>query len=156
MREAYSILHFDNPLVSRSFDASEANRLVNQPDIRPFVGGDPEEELDLSDAVACERNVFLLGRYGGFLLIWTSPDAYEVHTFILPEGRGRWAAKAAKFGIELMQDHYGARQIWTRIADGRDNVVKFTRAAGMSLVGRMSFDIGNGEQPFSLYEWRDS
>lgn len=159
MRATLSIIRpdeQDDALLHRSFDAVAVNAFVNHPDIRPHIGGDITQPVDLSGSVASDKNIFLLGAQGGFMLIWTSPDAYEVHTFILPEGRGRWAAQAARNGIGMMKYKFGARQIWTRVAEGRDNVIGFTRAAGMEPAGSAVWDIGSGPQTFHIYDWRAS
>lgn len=140
-------------MLERSFDGAAINRLVNDPTIRPFVGGDISQPLDLSSAII-ERNVFLLGEHGGFALIWTSPATFEVHTFILPSGRGRWALRATQVGIAIMKDWFGAKQLWTRVEENAAATRLFTRAAGMWPAGREIFDIGGGPKIYQIYEWR--
>lgn len=154
MASAARIEHHDPVWLQRSFDAEAVNAFVNHPDIRPFIGGDITQPADLSGPVECDKNICLLGEYGGFLGIWTSPDSYEVHTFIVPEGRGPWAARAAQAGIGMMKDGYGARQLWTRVADGRENVSGFARIAGMTPAGEAVWDIGSGPTLFHIYDWR--
>jgi hypothetical protein len=128
------------------------NALVNDPSIRPFVGpGD--DVLDLSEAVAHERNVFLVGEHGGFAFSWCAPQTYEVHTFVLPEGRGDWAASFAMSARNCMRD-YGATHLWTRVPVGAENVRKFTLKAGFQPAGRDSVDYGNDVVEYDLYDWR--
>jgi hypothetical protein len=143
----------DSVQLERCFDAERLNALVNHPDIRPHVGGDPDFPIDLTGALV-GRNVFLLGEYGGFGLTWCAPGVYEVHTFILPQGRGAWALAAVRTGLAIMQAAYSASHIWTRVKPDAKAVRMFTRAAGFAHVGREEFDIGVGPEPFEIYEWR--
>lgn len=141
-------------MLGRCFDAGIINATVNHPDVRPYVGGDVTQPLDLSAAIEQPRNVFLMGEHGGFGLSWCAPHTYEVHTFIVPNGRGRWALAATREGIATMRDEYGADRIWTRVADDHLHTKLFTRAAGMKPAGEMAFDLGVGPTLYKLYEWR--
>lgn len=143
-------------VLERSFATIAINALVNHPEMRPHIGGDPKLPVDLTDAIDNDRNVFLMGEYGGFCLIWCAPFCYEVHTLIRPEGRGKWAIEAAREGIRYMVEQYAARQIWTRVAPEQRNVRAFTLAAGMKPCGQDVFDIGTGPTIYNIYEWRAS
>jgi hypothetical protein len=138
-------------VLERSFRGSSINELVNRDDIRPFVGGDTSKPLDLSGAIDDDNNIALMGDYGGFVLIWTAPRTYEVHTMITKGGRGEWALAAAKEGVRLMRDEYGASTLWTRVRPSAHNVRSFTIASGMRSCGMKVFDIGSGPEPFNLY-----
>lgn len=140
-------------MMQRSFDADRVNELVNDPNIRPFIGGDPTTILDLTAVVADDQNIVLLGEHGGFVFSWSSPFSYEVHTFILPSGRGRWAFSAAKAVLSEMARR-GARTVWTRVAPEASNVRAFTLRAGFSWVGTHRVDLGAGPTIFDLFEWR--
>lgn len=141
-------------MLTRSFDSERANELVNHPSIRPFVGGDGESFLDLSPSVDDEKNVFLIDEHGGFLLIWTAPDTYEIHTFILPEGRGRKAYANAQDMLRTMKQEFGARHLWTRVARGQENVRRFTTANGLEHCGEQTCDFGGGPTHYDLFNWR--
>jgi hypothetical protein len=138
--------------LERSFGADAINALANDPAIRPFVGGNPETSLDLTALVDDERNICLMGEHGCFVLNWTSPGCYEVHTMVRPEGRGAWALSAAKLVLDIMGDAYAARQVWTRIRPDYHNVRTFALSAGMKPCGSAVFDIGAGPEAFNLYE----
>ncbi len=142
-------------MLERSFDSVAINRLANGADIRPFVGGDPAQPLDLSAAVNDPRHVFLMGEHGGFACIWTAPFCYEVHTMIRAEGRGRWGFEAGRAGLEYMKA-YGAKHLWTRVPDAMANVRHYTAAIGFTYCGNEMVDLGIGAQPYRLYEWRAS
>jgi hypothetical protein len=143
----------DTSLIIRSFDARLLNRLANDPDIRPFIGGNPDNPLDLSAAVANADNVFLAGEFGAFCCSWTAPDTYEIHTLILPEGRGKWAYRFAKGAREWMRE-FGAKHLWTRVAPDARGVASFTRKAGFSACGQNTIDLGAGPVTYDLFEWR--
>jgi hypothetical protein len=116
-------------MLERSFDADFINAVVNHPEVRPYIGDGPDV-LDLSDAIEQQQNWFLMGEHGGFALIWSAPGVYEVHTFILPEGRGAWGAKARNEGIDFARDH-GAAMLWTKVPPKAPHVARFARQGGM-------------------------
>lgn len=134
--------------VSRTFDAGRLNAFANDPSVRPFVGGG-NGYIDLSDAVADRDNIFLAGEHGAFAFSWTAPGTYEVHTFILPEGRGEWAARFARQARDFMEDE-GAIQLWTRVPVGAENIRKFTLKAEFERVGAQTV-LG---VDYDLYAWR--
>lgn len=140
-------------MIERTFDADKINALVNDPSIRPTVGGDGESYIDVSSAVADRQNVFLLGEHGGFACTWSAPGTYEVHTFILPDGRGRWARTFAIAGRSLMEAG-GATHLWTRVHPGAANVRAFTLRAGFKPAGTHTIDLGAGPVTYDIFDWR--
>lgn len=140
-------------MIERCFDASRINALVNDPSIRPHVGGDGESFIDLSAAVADEQNVFLLGEHGGFAFTWSAPRTYEVHTFILPEGRGKWARAVARLARDWMEADF-ADHLWTRVAPEAVNVRAFTLLNGFKPAGQHTIDLGHGPVTYDLFDWR--
>jgi hypothetical protein len=136
-------------VIARTFDANRINVLVNHPTIRPFVGGDGKSILDLTNAVMDRKNIFLLGEHGGFAFTWCAPRTFEIHTFILPEGRGALASKLAIEARSLMQE-LGARHLWTRVAESMAHVLKFTLNAGFEIDGKQTIDAVT----YDLLSWR--
>lgn len=102
--------------------------------MRPFVGPAELGDLDVADRVAETANLFLFGEHGGFAAYWTAPWTREVHTFILPSGRGHWALQAAQEAIELARQH-GTTILWTRIPDYLPNVRAFAKGMGFQPTG---------------------
>ncbi len=137
----------------RTFDSRWVNAVVNHPDIRPWVGGDISQPLDLSAAVADRANIFLAGEHGGFACCWSAPQTYEVHTFILPEGRGAWARAFARDGRDWMERE-GATHLWTRVHPDAAHVRRFTLQAGFSPAGQHTIDIGQGPVAYDIFDWR--
>lgn len=140
-------------MIERSFDADRINELVNHPTIRPYVGGDGKSHLDLTATVTNLQNYWLLGPHGGFGYIWTAPDTYEIHTFILPEGRGREAYRLAQESLKFMKSQ-GATHLWTRVDPEAANVRRFTLSAGLKPAGHNTVDLGGGPVTYDLFHWR--
>ncbi len=140
-------------MIRRTFDAERVNYLINHPSVRPFVGGDGESFIDLTAAVADKQNIFVDGEHGGFAFTWSAPCVYEVHTFVLPEGRGQWAADAAMTARAFMQNN-GGRHLWTRVQPDAANVRKFTLKAGFEPAGQHTIDLGDGPVTYDLFDWR--
>lgn len=133
-------------LLHLSTDANEINAAINDPSVRPFVGAPEAGELDVSPLIRPE-NLFPFGEHGGFLLQWTAPHTYEVHTFIREDGRGRWARIAASDGIKIAAEH-GATHLWTKIPPNAQNVRLFAAMMGMQPTGEVIEALG---EPFEIY-----
>lgn len=136
-------------MLHRTHDAAAVNWLVNHPDVRPFVGPAEMGELDLSAAVEAPENWFLLGEYGGFALTWSAPRVYEVHTFILKPGRGKWGNAIRAEGIRFAKDR-GAKILWTRIPPRSPHVERFARQGGMQPSGEVIKTLGIPYRIFSM------
>ena len=139
-------------MIERTYSADIINYLVNHPSVRPFVGGDINEPQDLGAPIADEQNYFLIGEHGGFALIWSAPRVYEVHTFILPEGRGKWARDAVKAMLAYMTEY--SSFIWTHVHPDAANVRIFTLRAGFKPSGSHRLDLGAGPVDYLTYIWR--
>lgn len=122
--------------ITRTQDADFINEVVNHPDVRPYVGAADAGYLDLSELADRPEHWFLMGEHGGFLLAWTAPNIYEVHTFIKKSGRGVWGAQARTEGIDFARRH-GARMLWTRIPPKAPHVERFARQGGMQPTGEV-------------------
>ena len=133
-------------MIARIFDAIVVNGLVNHPSIRPHVGG--EGYLDLSQSIGDDRNHYLIGEHGGFALIWSAPGVYEIHTFIVPGGRGRWAAGARDDMFEYMGF---AEKLWTRIEPKDRHTRLFAMRGGMKKVMTHTEDFGAGPVVYDIF-----
>lgn len=102
-------------LVERSFDIERINAILNHPSVRPDVADQTAVTLDATAAVQDHRNYLILGEHGGCLNFFVLPGVYEVHTFVLPEGRGAWALAAASEIAHYMFTKTDAYDIYTRI-----------------------------------------
>ncbi len=122
--------------------------MINHPSIRPFVGFADAGELDASPLIRPE-NLFPFGDHGGFALLWTAPFTAEVHTFILPEGRGKWAREAADVGIAMARDN-GFALLWTKIPPDAPRVLAFAIGMGMKPTGETIEDDGKLHAIFAM------
>lgn len=136
----------------RSFDADRINFLVNHPTIRPHAGGDGVSYLDFGPLLT-EENHFLSGEHGGVFFHWCAPDVYEVHIFILPEGRGRWAYDFAQAGLDYARS-IGAIQLWARVTTRQMRL--FTLATGFVRRGERSFSCQGHIDSYSIFDWRST
>lgn len=117
--------------------------------MRPFVGAPDAGWLDLSDAVARPENLFPFGEFGGFALVWTAPHCREVHTFMLPEGRGWWARKARGEGVAMALEA-GTRVLWTKVPPDAPHIEAFARGGGMIPTGETVDVLGLPYAIFSM------
>lgn len=136
-------------MLERCFDVGLINLAANHPDVRPYLGPDCLGELDFADAVSDQNNWFLMGQHGGFALAWSAPGVYEVHVFVLPEGRGKWAAEARQATIDYALEN-GATMLWARIAPHAKFVSWFARRGGMQPTGEMIYTLGSAYDVFKM------
>lgn len=104
--------------VQRTFSAETLNSVVNDPSVYPWVRGDAKGPLDLSQVIADPRNVLLEGEHGSMLFVPTGPGLWELHTQVLPEGRGAWTMGLATSALMYMYTHTDAVEILTRVPKG--------------------------------------
>ncbi len=88
-------------MIERTFDAAAVNRIVNHPEVRPWVHG-PVGKLDLTPVVEDDRNIALIGEHGMAVFAYRMPGVYEWHAAVRPEGRGAWAYEAGKAAIDWL------------------------------------------------------
>jgi len=115
----------------REHDASRINAVLNHPEIRPWVADMSEGEIDISQQVANPRNVLLMGKYGGCMCFQIFPGVYEVHTQVLPEGRGKWSLDFVRAGSDWMFTRTDCYDILTRVPMGHVAARALALAAGM-------------------------
>lgn len=101
-----------DPSVTRSFDAIEANRIVNDQSVLPLIGN--VDSIDLSDIISNPANVLLLSD-GGCFLFMHDEAGYEVHTSFLEGFRGRHVITASLNAARWMFTHTDCMSIVTRI-----------------------------------------
>lgn len=116
--------------IERATSAERINAILNHPDVRPWVADTAEGPLDVSRQVADAGNVCLVGEHGAFFCFKFFPGTFEVHTQILPEGRGRWARDFALAGARYMFTATDAVEILTRVPEGHVAAAALARAMG--------------------------
>lgn len=114
-------------MISRTFDAERLNGIVNHPSVRPHVGFVEAGYLDLGPLLADRRNIALMIEDGGFLF-HNQGDAFEAHSFFLPEARGKRALDAANEALQWVFDNTDCDAVLARCPKGNLPVLAFTRA----------------------------
>lgn len=119
-------------IAARSMDVAHFDRIANDPDVRPSLGGG-DVPIDLAKAGALEvRNYAFKTTNGGFLLWALGSGRYDVHSLFLPAGRGPEACAAMREVSAYMFTH-------TDCTEGRTTVPEGNSAA-MALALRGGFE----------------
>ena len=136
-------------MLERSYDTAFINKVVNDPSVRPYVGSGVDGDIDTQILVDDPDNWFLMGEHGGFLLTETAPGVREVHTFVLPSGRGEWAAAARAKAIEYLREH-GTEKLWTKIEPDSKHVISYALEGGMQITDEMVESFGTLYQIYRM------
>jgi hypothetical protein len=149
-------------MISRTFDLTQVSFFAQHPTVLPDILDDlglpASTSLDFTAAVANRENVFLVSEHGGFGAIWSAPRTYEVHTYILPDGRGPWAFEFARTARDWMADHFNAR-LWTCVHPRARHVRLFTLRSGFKPAGQHWVDpgpTGKGPVLYDVFDWSPS
>jgi GNAT superfamily N-acetyltransferase len=129
-------------------DVDRINEVANHPSVAPHIGA--VGWVDLSCAVVAP-NFALFGEHGGLLMSWSSPFTFEVHTLILPDGRGKWAFQFVNQAIDYMRNT-GIKRLWTRVRHDARHTALFTKKMGFQEVGFSVLDLGTGPINWRLFE----
>lgn len=136
--EPLSDIHWMLGQIRRERTADRINGIVNHPSIYPFVRGSAEGPLDLTDPIANEANVCLMGKHGGVFFEKLIGGMYEAHTQILPEGRGQWAIDMVRACLHWMFTRTDAMEIITRCP------TRASKALAVSIGGKFEFRAERG------------
>jgi hypothetical protein len=102
-------------MIEPTADAAFVNGVLNHPEVRPWIADAGDGEIDLSDHLARSNVLALRGEHGLFMLYKLDVGLYEVHTAILPSGRGEWARKFGAEGTWFMFTRTDCIEILTRV-----------------------------------------
>lgn len=117
-------------MIYRAADAIRLNEILNHPAVRPWVAlGDGV--LDLSEAVANRRNHVLIGEYGAICFFLLQQGVYEIHTQILPEGRGTRAVDLTAACAKYMFTRTDAYELVTRVPREHRAAAALSVASGL-------------------------
>ncbi len=105
-------------IVERHLTADRLNEIVNDPSIYPWVRGAYEGKLDFTPLVEDQANVLVMGEHGGIFFVQQIPGLYEVHTQILPSGRGKWAVECVRGCLTYLFTRTNAVECMTRVPYG--------------------------------------
>ena len=135
--------------MSLSRDIPAINAAVNHPAVRPFVGAPDAGPLDFSESVNLPNNWFLMGEHGGFALELREPTICEVHVFITPGGRGRWASNATK-EVVFFAEEQGVKTLVAYVEHGRRDLSLYARRAGMRQNGESILIFNNHYDVYTM------
>lgn len=148
--------------MDRTFDYGRADAIINSPDVLPFVSFDDTPlPIFIRPLVEDEANYLFLSENGGFFLHCKNDlqNAYELHTFYLPEGRGREVHDAARGMFEFMFCKTSALTIYTTVPDDAPHArppISFGWKAGFSrgdLFTRNGVRIGAQFWRLDFWDW---
>lgn len=117
--------------ITRHTDAKFLNKVANDPSVYPWVRGPLEGELDLTPLVENVNNVLLMGEHGGMMFIGKQYGQYEIHTQILPAGRGVWCQEFTKQALRWMFTKTSAMELFSRVPKGNLGALALVRANHM-------------------------
>lgn len=117
--------------IKRCFDATRMNRVLNHEAVRPWVANTGDGVLDLTGDVSDHRNILLMGEHGGTFYKPIQEGVYEVHTAVLPEGRGEWTRKMTAESLRLMFTCSNAYEVVTRVPRGHVAALAAAKRVGM-------------------------
>lgn len=120
--------------LTRDFDAKRLNAIVNDPAVYPDVHGTIDGPLDFSMIAKNHNNYVLMGEHGGLIFHQHQPGLFEVHTQVLPAGRGKWALYMAKEALRWMFERTSCLEVITRVPQGNVAATALTKAVGMNSV----------------------
>lgn len=142
--------------LERDCDAERLNRVLNHAAVRPYVADLSHGVIDMSRSAANPNNVVLIGEHGAFFLEQRMPGIYEVHTQVLPTGRGAWAKDFTTSGIYWMFTHTDAFEILTRVPHGHIAAKALTTASGLryEFTGDRTMRFRERDVLFDVYSFR--
>jgi hypothetical protein len=113
-------------MIERTFDAAWFNGICNLPEVRPGLGG--EGEIDVSALILNPANYALKTEHGGFILIAHGAGVYSVHSQFSAEGRGKFAVRAMRAGLEYMFTRTDCMRIFSHCPDSNPATLGLARA----------------------------
>ncbi len=111
-------------------DAHRINAILNHPEVRPWVADVAEGVLDITPQLMMTSNVCLMSEHGGCFFFRLMQGIYEVHTQVLPAGRGAWAKNFTREAAHWMFTHTEAFELLTRVPHGHIAAKAATLAVG--------------------------
>lgn len=136
-------------MIKRATTADFINKVVNHPAVRPSIHAAPGP-VDLSAVVANPSHVVMEDMYGCMMFFQHVPGLYEIHTMILPEGRGAWAMDFAQQAVEYLFLRTNATEVFTRVPEGNIGAGALARACGAKHEHRTKQQFPDREFPVEI------
>lgn len=130
--------------VDQNRDLEWFNTLLNHAEIYPTMKDDRSPApgaLSVAPLMSNYENLFLKVHaddkpVGGFILVYKGLGIYEVHTMLLPEGRGAPGIRAGRLGEEWMFRNTNALELTSYAWDTSPQTVMFAKLCGFKQAGR--------------------
>lgn len=119
--------------IERQFDAVLINRVLNHPEVFPWVSIPGLESFDMSPYAGLPDFYILAREEGGFMFAPLGDGVYEVHTQFLPKTRG--VLRDAQQAAEYMFTQTDCVEIRTFVPHGNERAKKLTEAMGFTYEG---------------------
>lgn len=113
-------------------DGAHANRIVNHPEVHPWVCGAHKGPLDLTGLVQDPNAYALFGEHGGVVFQRQQQGLFEAHSQYTPAGRGEWAVQCSRQVLEWIFTHTEAVEVMTRCPEGNLGAKTLAKVLGMT------------------------
>ena len=128
------------PQIERTYDTSLIKQVMTDPAIWDFIADDGSPAPSDFEPLNPHGVIYLQAIQGCqlaglFLFVPQNLVSYEVHTCLLPEGRGAFGVEAAKAAARWMWQNTTAKRIFTNIPSYNRPARWFAKAAGMRQFG---------------------
>lgn len=105
--------------------------IANHPEVRPWLGGDPETPVRLAQMMADPNTYALVNHEGGFLVHQLAPGQYECHTIYHPgHSNPRDVIRTMQAAFEFMFVETNCVEVVTRIHAENERAAKLADIAG--------------------------
>lgn len=143
-------------LLSRQSDATQINGFLNHPEVYPTVAGPHKGPFDIQPLIDRGQVMVLAGEFGGFLVYNMQPKVYGFHTAVLPEGRGRWAARLFIDGLQWVFTRTDAVELMTHRPHGNIAAKAALKMAGAihDFTTRPIWPVGEAMVQMDVYSFR--
>lgn len=115
-------------------DVAALNAIINDPSVRPHVGHPDAGYLDVGPLLDDPATIALAIPHGAFVLAPVGNDTLELHTMILPEGRGKQTVPAIQAACRYAFGA-GCKVVSTKTAHDNPAANLVARRAGFEPTG---------------------
>lgn len=145
--------------------ATRLNELANHPAVRPHIGLTAHGQIDCTETLSNPGVICLEVEHGAFVfdqLDPQHPSRFELHTFILPEGRGAAVLQAAAEAFRWMFTRTDCLELVTKVPASNKPAAFMARRAGfMSVFTRQAAwedgsDVEYFAMTFDVWRQRDA
>lgn len=116
-------------VIERDF-GKRLNAIANDSSVRPHIGIDGSDAVDLTPLLADPANVALMSDDGGVVFAAQEPGIYEGHVLFREGARGKYATQITKLAIWWMFTRSPMVELYMRVPENRNDVFGLVRQLG--------------------------